>query len=80
MNIQWDAFLIVAVVTWVSALFIVGAYALGVRMLAVAEDEKSSTGLAKGTAYACFTVCGAVVIFGIILIVPALSENILGIH
>ncbi|MFJ6417194.1 hypothetical protein [Paeniglutamicibacter sp. NPDC091659] len=80
MNIKWDAFLIVAIVTWVSSLFIVGAYSLGVRMLAVAEDENRSTGLAKGTAYLCFTLCGVVVLFGIILIVPALSENILGIH
>ena len=62
------------------ALFIVGAYSLGVRMLAVAGDENRSTGLAKGAAYICFALCGAVVLFGIILIVPALSESILGIH
>lgn len=79
MNIQWDAFLIVAIVTWISALFIVGAYSLGVRMLAVAEDDNRSTTLAKSAAYICFALCSAVVLFGIILIVPALSEKILGI-
>lgn len=79
MTIQWGAFLIVALVTWVSALFIVGAYSLGVRMLAVADDENRSTSLAKGAAYTCFALCGIVVFMGIILIVPALSERILGI-
>lgn len=79
MNIQWDAFLIVAIVTWISALFIVGAYSLGVRMLAVAEDEGRSQVLTKGAAYICFALCGLVVLFGIVLIVPQLSKAILGV-
>ncbi|WP_411732953.1 hypothetical protein [Paeniglutamicibacter sp.] len=78
MAIQWDAFLIVAVITWVSALFIVGAYSFGVRMLAVGEDAKRSAMPARLAAYGCFAMCGLVVIFGIVLIVPSLSEKILG--
>lgn len=78
MNIQWIDFLIVAVTTLVSALFIVGAYSLGVRMLAVAEDDGRSRTLSRSAAYICFALCGLVVMFGIILIVPALSEKILG--
>ncbi|MFL4472583.1 hypothetical protein ACIPVK_01110 [Paeniglutamicibacter sp. MACA_103] len=78
MTIQWDAFLIVAVTTWVAALFIVGAYSLGVRMLAVGEDAKRSAVPARLAAYGCFALCGIVVMFGIILIVPSLSERILG--
>lgn len=78
MNIQWIDFLIVAATTLVSALFIVGAYSLGVRMLAVAEDDGRSRTLSRSVAYTCFTLCGLVVLFGIILIVPALSEKILG--
>lgn len=78
MNIEWDSFLIVAVVTWVSALFIVAAYSMGVRMLAVGEDAKGSAMPAKLAAYGCFALCGLVVLFGIILIVPALSLKILG--
>ena len=78
MTIQWDAFLIVAVTTWVSALFIVGAYSLGVRLIAVGEDAKRSAVPARLAAYGCFAMCGIVVMFGIILIVPSLSERILG--
>ncbi|MFJ2620831.1 hypothetical protein [Glutamicibacter sp. NPDC087344] len=77
--IDWTAFLIVAVVTWAAALLIVAAYSLGVRLLAVAKDEGANVGLSKSGAYACFTVCGLIVAFGVILIVPQLSEAILGI-
>ncbi|GAA1414116.1 hypothetical protein AUR04nite_20110 [Glutamicibacter uratoxydans] len=76
--IDWMAFLIVAIVTWVAALLIVAAYSLGVRLLAVAKDEGASVGLNKTGAYACFTVCGLIVAFGVILIVPQLSDAILG--
>ncbi|GGL76126.1 hypothetical protein [Glutamicibacter protophormiae] len=77
--IDWTAFLIVAVVTWAAALLIVGAYSLGVRLLAVAKDEGAKSGLHKSGAYACFTLCGLIVAFGVVLIVPQLSEAILGV-
>ena len=78
MTIQWDAFLIVAVTSWVSALFIVGAYSLGVRLIAVGEDAKRSAVPARLAAYGCVALGGIVVMFGIILIGPSLSERILG--
>lgn len=77
--IDWSAFLIVAIVTWVSAAVIVSAYSFGVRLLAVAKDDASSTGLNKVGAYSCFVVCGLIVAFGVVLIVPQLSEAVLGV-
>ena len=79
MTIKWEAFLIVAGTTWVSALTVVALYSLAVRLMAVAEDEGRSRALARSGSYACFGLCALVVLFGIILIVPALSEAILGI-
>lgn len=79
MNIEWGSFLIVALTTWVSALLIVCAYSFGVRLLAVARDDHSHEKLNRFGAYSCFGICGLIVLFGIVLIVPALSRNILGI-
>jgi hypothetical protein len=75
MTIQWDAFLIVAATTWLAALLLVALYASGVRLMAVAEDEGRSRALARTGAYGCFASCGAVVLFGIYLIVPALGGS-----
>ncbi|WP_345469534.1 hypothetical protein QMQ05_09555 [Glutamicibacter ectropisis] len=76
--IDWSAFGIVAVVTWISAMLIVTAYSFGVRLLAVAKDDAKSTGLSKAGAYFCFAVAGLIVAFGVVLIVPQLSEALLG--
>ncbi|GAB3619353.1 hypothetical protein [Glutamicibacter endophyticus] len=76
--IDWAAFGIVAVVTWVSAMCIVAAYSFAVRLLAVARDGGSTAMLNKIGAVFFFAVCGLIVLFGIVLIVPVLSENILG--
>lgn len=78
MSINWLAYLVVALVTLVSALVVVGLYSTGVRLYAVACDPqpgpaaRGRLGLVKFGAYACFTVCTACVLFGIYLIVPAL--------
>ncbi|CBT76157.1 MULTISPECIES: hypothetical protein [Glutamicibacter] len=77
--IDWTAFLIVAVITWIAAIAIVSAYSFGVRLLAVAKDDGSNESLSKTGAYACFVVCGLIVAFGVVLIVPQLSEAILGV-
>ena len=77
--IDWAAFGIVSVVTWIAAMLIVAAYSFGVRLLAVAKDEGTSVAANKAGAYACFTVCGLIVAFGVVLIVPQLSSAILGI-
>ena len=47
--------------------------------MAVAEDDGRSRALARSGAYACFGMCALVILFGIVLIVPALSKTILGI-
>ncbi|PJJ44112.1 hypothetical protein ATK23_1332 [Glutamicibacter mysorens] len=77
--IDWTAFLVVAVVTWIAALAIVAAYSFGVRLLAVAKDGGRGQSVSKAGAYACFVVCGLIVALGVVLIVPQLSEAILGI-
>ncbi|WP_205754416.1 hypothetical protein [Arthrobacter sp. CAU 1506] len=72
MNIDWLAFLIVAVATLVSALFVVGSYGLGVRLLAVAADAPETRRPAyRGLAYLSFAVAAVAVGYGIYLIVPA---------
>ncbi|MFD1212996.1 hypothetical protein ACFQ36_13205 [Arthrobacter sp. GCM10027362] len=68
---NWLAFVVVAIATLVSALVVVGSYGLGVRLLAVAADAAPSRQpLVRSSAYACFGVCGAAVLYGIYLIVP----------
>lgn len=70
MSIDWEAFVIVALVSLVSAAALVSVYALGLRLLAVSPDETPSAA-ARAGATACFVVCGLGVLFGIYLIVPA---------
>jgi len=79
MTIDWSAFLVVAITTWIAAILIVVAYSFGVRLLAVARDDNRHESLNRFGAFACFGFCGLVVLFGIVLIVPVLSRNILGV-
>ena len=78
MSINWVAYLIVAGVTLLATLVVVGLYSTGVRLYAVASDRNPGPGaknrlaLVKAGAYACFAVCGAAVLFGVYLIIPAL--------
>ncbi|WP_231712535.1 MULTISPECIES: hypothetical protein [unclassified Arthrobacter] len=78
MSINWVAYLIVAGITLLATLVVVGLYSTGVRLYAVASDRNPGPEatdrlmLVKVGAYACFTVCAAAVLFGIYLIVPAL--------
>lgn len=72
--VEWIAFFQVAVATIVSALVVSGLYGLGVRLQAVAEDDHRSRSLVLTGAWTCFVLCGLLVLFGIILIVPALSS------
>jgi hypothetical protein len=71
-TIDWLAFVVVAIVTLVSALVLVGTYGLGVRLLAVAADAAGARQrVVRSSAYACFGLCAAAVLYGIYLIVPA---------
>ncbi|WP_181032289.1 MULTISPECIES: hypothetical protein [Arthrobacter] len=78
MSIDWLAYLVVALVTLVATLLVVGLYSTGVRLYAISSDARPSPAaqgrlvLVKAGAYACFALCGAAVLFGVYLIVPAL--------
>lgn len=65
--IDWQAFLLVALVSIGSAAAIVALYATGIRLLAT---EPRRSGVAVG-AYACFALAAAGALYGIYLIVPA---------
>ncbi|ROQ38222.1 hypothetical protein EDF46_1848 [Frondihabitans sp. PhB188] len=65
--IDWGAFVVVALVSLVSAAALVSLYAAGLRLLAVEGPVR----VARAGAYGCFVVCGLGVLFGIYLIVPA---------
>ncbi|BDZ50108.1 hypothetical protein GCM10025867_23490 [Frondihabitans sucicola] len=66
--IDWGAFLVVALVSLVSAGLLVSVYACGLRLLAI--DARPA--VATVGAYACFVLCALGALFGIYLIVPAL--------
>ncbi|GAA3746659.1 hypothetical protein GCM10022239_22770 [Leifsonia bigeumensis] len=74
--IEWGSFVIVAVASLVGACLLVTIAALGIRLFEAgtrARGVDPRTGrLALAGARALFGVCGAVVLFGVYLIVPAL--------
>ncbi len=78
MSIDWLAYLVVALVTLVATLLVVGLYSTGVRLYAISSDPdpgpaaSGRLGLVKAGAYACFAACGVAVLYGVYLIVPAL--------
>ncbi|HOB57050.1 MAG TPA: hypothetical protein PK282_06005 [Rhodoglobus sp.] len=68
--IDWFAFASVAAASLVAACSLVATYALGVRLMSSTSDVLPRT--RRLTAIVCFAVCGALVLFGIYLVVPAL--------
>ncbi|MDN3480390.1 hypothetical protein QMA10_00415 [Arthrobacter sp. APC 3897] len=78
MSIDWFAYLVVALVTLVATLLVVGLYSTGVRLYAISSDAgpgpaaQGRPTLVRAGAYACFALCAAAVLFGVYLIVPAL--------
>ena len=73
--IEWSAFLIVAIATWVSAIVVITLFSSAVRMRAVHVDlveAGQSKPLLRAGYWALFAVCGVVVLLGVYLIVPAL--------
>jgi hypothetical protein len=69
--IDWSAFALVAVVALVAAAVLVTLYASGLRLLAWSESG-SLMRTKRLAGIACFVLSGALVLFGIYLIVPAL--------
>jgi hypothetical protein len=68
--IDWVAFASVAAASLVAACSLVAVYAVGVRLISSTSDVLPRT--RRLTGIACFVICGALVLFGIYLIVPAL--------
>lgn len=64
--IDWLAFVIVALVSLISAAAVVVIFAFGLRLLAI--DARPA--VATVGAYACFAVCALGALYGIYLIVP----------
>ena len=69
--IDWGAFALVALVSLVAASALVTLYASGLRLMAWSHSGSLPRTKRIG-AIACFVACGALVLFGIYLIVPAL--------
>lgn len=69
--IDWSAFVLVAVVALVAAAALVTLYASGLRLMAWSHSGSLMRTKRLG-AVVCFVLCGALVLFGIYLIVPAL--------
>ncbi|WP_025777642.1 hypothetical protein [Brevibacterium sp. VCM10] len=73
--IEWSSFAIVAAATWVSAIIVITLFSVAVRMRAAhldrVDEGRSSSGL-QVAYWTVFGVCGAVVLLGVYLIVPAL--------
>jgi hypothetical protein len=70
--IEWGSFALVAVVSLVAAAALVSLYATGLRLMAWSHTASSLPRTKRVGAIACFVACGALVLFGIYLIVPAL--------
>ena len=74
--IECSSFAIVAIATWFSSLVVIGLFSTAVRMRAVYIDqvaEGHGNPLLKAGFWAVFGLCGVLVLFGVYLIVPALS-------
>ncbi|AMM20521.1 hypothetical protein AX769_10630 [Frondihabitans sp. PAMC 28766] len=64
--IDWLAFVIVALVSLISAAAVVVIFAFGLRLLAI--DARPA--VATVGAYACFVVCALGALYGIYLVIP----------
>lgn len=71
---KWLELLTVGGATLVSAVTVVVLYALGVRLTAIAGDQRTTApGWLRSLAYTCFALCGLAVLFGLYLIIPYFS-------
>ncbi|MEO6941795.1 MAG: hypothetical protein ABI238_08230 [Terrimesophilobacter sp.] len=73
--IEWESFLLVAVVSLVAASVIVTIASLGIRLFENAmharEANASAGKVGIGVARVLFAICALLVLFGVYLIVPA---------
>ena len=69
--IDWASFGLVALASLIAASALVALYASGIRLMAWSHSGSLMRTKRIG-AIVCFIACGALVLFGIYLIVPAL--------
>lgn len=73
MTIDWNALGLVAVVALFATVVVVGIVALGIASLSAADarvDAGRTAGTGRAVGYACLAVAGAVVLYGLWLIIP----------
>ena len=66
--IDWAAFLVVLVATLLAASVVVTLYSLGLRFVDRPDDRRGRWRRPLGIA--CFVLCGAVVLYGVYLVIP----------
>ncbi|HEX4444224.1 MAG TPA: hypothetical protein VHZ81_11680 [Galbitalea sp.] len=67
--IDWAAFIVVAAVSIGSAAVLVAIFALGLRLLAIAETHRG----VRVVAVTCFVVAAAGALYGVYLVIPSLQ-------
>jgi hypothetical protein len=70
--IDWASFALVALTAVVAACFVVGVYALGLRLWVTGRDRRAQS--ARAAAVVCYAVCAATVLYGVYLIIPQLHQ------
>jgi hypothetical protein len=72
MTINWGALALVAAVTIVGAMMIVGLFSLGVASLTARERSGAGAASLANTVvgYVCFALSGAIAVYGLYLIIP----------
>ena len=68
--IEWGSFFVVAAVALVATVVLTLFCSGGVRLLS--DGRAAQDRVRVATAYACFAVCGAAVLFGLWLVIPQL--------
>lgn len=75
MIVEWGSFLLVTVVSLVSAVAVVTVASFGMKLYENAQQARKTEGesgrLALAVARGLFGLCGLVVLFGVYLIIPA---------
>ena len=70
MTINWGALALVAAVTIVAAIAIVGLFSLGVAALTSRQRADNGSGTITVTGYGLLALSGLIAIYGLYLIIP----------
>lgn len=70
MTINWGALALVAAVTIVAAIAIVGLFSLGVAALTSRQGADNGSGTRTVTGYGLLALSGLIAIYGLYLIIP----------